>query len=139
MANVQIHYTKDVRAAEFAELMAAVGWGSAMDYDATKVSRSIDSYPFVAHARASDGALVGYVSAFSDGAFSTFVGEIVVHPQFQGQGVGSLLLAAVEAQYRGVPVYAKPFRDQKDFFLRNGYREASRPMTVVFKTNEVGG
>lgn len=139
MAQVEIHCTKNVSIAEFSYLMAAVGWGNTSDYDATSVSRSLDSYPFIAHARSSDGVLVGYVSAFSDGAFSTFIGEVVVHPEYQSVGVGSMLLAAVEAEYRGVPVYAKPFRDQEGFFLRNGYRQAARPMSVLFKANEVGG
>ena len=139
MTHVHIHCTKNISVPEYVSLMAAVGWGAITDYDATSVSRSIDSYPFVAHARTTDGALVGYVSAFSDGAFSTFIGEVLVHPQFQGRGVGSLLLEAVEARYRGVPVYAKPFREQERFFLRNGYRAASRPMAVLFKRNEASG
>lgn len=115
--------------------MAVVGWGTLADYDATSVLRSVNSYPFVAHVRTEDGTLVGYVSAFSDGAFSTFVGEVLVHPDFQGRGVGSMLLEAVESRYRGVPVYAKPFQDQERFFLHNGYRQASRPMSLVFKKN----
>lgn len=139
MANIQIHRTKNISAIEYASLMAAVGWGTITDYDAVSVSRSIDSYPFVAHARTDGGTLVGYVSAFSDGVFSTFIGEVLVHPDFQRQGVGSRLLEAVEARYCGVPVYAKPFRDQELFFLCNGYRAASRPMSVLFKKNEVGG
>ena len=92
MTHVHIHCTKNISVPEYVSLMAAVGWGAITDYDATSVSRSIDSYPFVAHARTTDGALVGYVSAFSDGAFSTFIGEVLVHPQLQGQGVGFMYI-----------------------------------------------
>ncbi len=73
--------------------------GVVTDYNATSVSRSMDSYAFIAHARPTEGTLVG---------------EILVRPHFQGQGVGSMLLEAVKAQYCGVPVCAKPFQDQAE-------------------------
>jgi GNAT superfamily N-acetyltransferase len=98
-------------------------------------SRSLHAYPYVAHARADDGALVGYVSAFSDNAFSVFIGELVVRVDHRRRGIGSALLRAVEERYTGIPVYVKPFSDAEAFFERNGYRRASRPMSVLFKRN----
>jgi GNAT superfamily N-acetyltransferase len=115
--------------------MASVGWGHEAGYDAVSIRRSIEAYPFVAHARADDGSLIGYVSAFSDGVFSVFLGELVVHPEFQRQGIGSRLLHAVESYYAGVPVYVKPFADQRQFFERNGYSLPRRPMAVLSKGN----
>ena len=87
MSTVQVHCDKRISPAEFASLMASVGWGAEGDYDPELVRQSIEHYPFVAHARTEDDALVDYVSAFSDGVFSTFIGELVVHPEFQRQGV----------------------------------------------------
>jgi hypothetical protein len=67
---------KDIRTGEFALLMESVGYGRAGHYAADVIERSLAAYPLVAHARDIDGRLVGYVSAFSDGAFSTFIGEL---------------------------------------------------------------
>lgn len=132
---IRIAQDRYVSPTEFADLMAAIGWGDVATYDLTAVQRSISSYPFIATARVDDGSLVGYVSAFSDGAFSVFLGELVVHPAFQRQGVGTQLLQAVESHYAGVPVYVKPFIEQQGFFERNGYSLPSRSMTVLSKRN----
>jgi len=76
--------------------MDAVGWGSIEEYDLREIENSIESYTFVAHIRDEMGLLVGYVSAFSDKAFSIFIGELVVRPEFQGKEIGRQLLETVE-------------------------------------------
>ena len=112
--------------------MESVGWGAA--YPEGAVHRSIDAYPFIAHARSTSGELVGYVSAFSDVAFSTMLGELAVHPKAQGQGVGRALLMAVERAYPGVPVYVKPLGAQaRAFFLACGYQAPAVTMQVLYK------
>lgn len=124
---------RNIAAAEYAALMEAVGWGSG--YSDEIVQRSLNAYPFVAHARSPSGKLVGYVSAFSDRAFSTMLGELVVHPEAQRKGIGRSLLSAVESAFPGVPVYVKPLGQAKHFFLACGYRVPSVEMQVLFNTN----
>ncbi len=131
----QIEASKDIRPGEFALLMEAVGYGRAGHYAADHIERSLAAYPFVAHARDIDGRLVGYVSAFSDGAFSTFIGELVVHPAAQRRGVGTALLEAVEAHFAGVPVFIHPFVDVQAFYMARGYRVPARPMAALSKVN----
>jgi GNAT superfamily N-acetyltransferase len=84
----------------------------------------------VAHARSTQGEFVGHVRAFS-----TFIGELVVHPSVQRHGVGRRLLEAVDSYSEGVPVYVKPFVDVEGFFLKQGYQRAKRSMSVLFKLN----
>jgi len=130
---------KNVSATEFIDLMVSVGWGSKEDYNASDVLRSFEAYPFICHARDNNGRLVGYLSAFSDGAFSTFIGEIVVHPDAQDAGIGAELLSRVEQCYSGVPIYATPFDDTREFFLKRGYRVPKRVTSVVSKRNAAAG
>lgn len=137
---IQIIESKDITPREYAALLAGVGWEDANDYNAERLARSIAAYPFIAHARDADGMLVGYVSAFCDGAFSTMIGEVIVHPAVQGRGVGGQLLAAVERYADGVPVYIKAFADTGDFFRKHGYRAPGRAMSVLVKrTGRRGG
>ncbi|WP_133510727.1 GNAT family N-acetyltransferase [Candidatus Thiosymbion oneisti] len=132
----QVFTDKRIEPEEFAELMDSVGWGSIEEYDSHEIRDSIESYTFIAHIRDEMGLLVGYVSTFSDRAFSTFIGELVVRPEFQGRGLGKELLRAVESRFEGVPVYANPFESAKDFFIRQEYSEPKRPMVVVSKRNQ---
>ena len=128
-----IRVDKEIGPRELAELMGSVGWGDPEGYDEDVIRRSLASYPFVAHARDSAGRLMGYISAFSDGAFSTFIGELVVRPEVQHQGIGTELLSAVEHQYPGVPIYAHSFADNEPFFAERGYRAGRRRQSVLFK------
>lgn len=115
--------------------MASVGWGTEEDYDTQAIERSLSAYPIIAYCRDSGGLLIGYVSAFTDGAFSTFVGELVVRPTYQRRGVGSVLLALVADKCHGVPVYATPFQDSESFFLDRGFRVPKRLMSVLSMRN----
>ena len=135
-SGVHVTASKNVAPDEYASLMGAVGWGTAAAYSPEAIQRSLDAYPFIAHARDERGLLVGYISAFSDGAFSTFIGELVVHPAAQGRGVGRRLLEAAEAYAKGVPVYVKPLAEKEGFFLRQGYRKSKGIGAVLFKRNQ---
>lgn len=132
-----IHTDKNISAPEYSVLMESVGWGSG--YDEEIVRRSITAYSFVAHVRSESGVLWGYVSAFSDCAFSTMLGELVVHPIAQRMGIGQALLSAVENEFPGVPVYVKPLGEAKHFFVACGYRAPSVEMQVLFKKNGAAG
>ncbi len=135
MSSFEIFADKNISAEELANLMASVGWGAEEDYDAKAIEKSLSAYPIIAYCRDSDGLLIGYVSAFTDGAFSTFVGELVVRPAHQGRGIGSALLALVVEKCRGVPVYATPFQDTEAFFLDRGFHVPKRLMSVVSMRN----
>ncbi len=134
-AQFQIVENKNIMPAEFAALMGAVSWGAAADYDPAVIKRSLAAYPFVAHVRDGSGQLVGYISAFSDGAFSTFIGELVVRPQAQGRGIGTALLELVEQRYTGIPLFIHSFVDVQEFFLQRGYRVPARPIAALSKRN----
>ncbi len=129
-----IHQNKGVTAEELSGLLEAVGWGG--DYPEELVVRSIAAYPFVAHARSSTGKLLGYISAFSDGAFSTMLGELIVHPDARRYGIGRSLLLAVEQAFPNVPVYAKPLPEAEAFFRACGYKSPAKEMRLLFKRNQ---
>lgn len=117
-------------ASDLAELFTAVGWGEG---GIENVARSLRAYPCIVHARHQQGQLVGYISAFSDGVFSTMLGELVVHPEHRHQGIASRLLKAVETRYPGVPIYVKALGEAKNFFTSQGYRVPGKEMTVLYK------
>jgi GNAT superfamily N-acetyltransferase len=115
---------------ELGALFLAVGWGPQV---ASRLRRSMDAYPFVIHARTTEGLLVGFLSAFSDEVTSTMLGELVVHPAHRRHGVAAELLRRLEARFPDAPVYIKALGDAKKFFLAQGYNIPRAEMTVLFK------
>lgn len=124
--------SKSVDPEEVNALFVEVGWGQ---HSPEQLQRSIDAYPFVAQARTGLGVLVGYVSAFSDEVLSTTLGELVVHPEHQRQGIAAELLARVESRFPDAPVYIKALGEAKNFFIARGYKTPRTELTVLFKKN----
>lgn len=122
--------SKSVLPEELRALFVEVGWG---EHAAEQLKSSIDAYPFVAHARTEAGGLVGYVSAFSDGVFSTMLGELIVHPEHQRQGIAAELLARVEARFQNAPVYIKALGEARHFFVARGYKAPRTELSVLFR------
>jgi len=130
----QIRAGKDIVAKELDNLRCSVAWG--VTGSSAEVERSMEAYPFVAHARNSEGDLVGYVSAFSDGVFTTMLGELLVHPDYQRRGIGSALLKQVEQRYPGIPVEVRCSGEQLAFFLRRGFLSRGRRVQLVSKMSD---
>ena len=85
---------------ELATLLEAAGYGARAGHlAAALVDHALATYTFVAHARDADGRLAGYVGAFSDGAFATFIAALVTHPDDR---------AASEALTRAVERHCAP-------------------------------
>jgi len=88
--------------------------------------RDSESTTFVAE----DGAVVGYASGVpGDGAYH--LGAIYVHPERQGEGVGSRLLEAVESQareadYDTLQLAVMTDNDEaRDFYEPHGFEHAA--------------
>jgi GNAT superfamily N-acetyltransferase len=48
-----------------------------------------------------DGRLLGLGNAISDGHLVVYYPHMLVHPEVQGQGIGRLLMNALQARYAG--------------------------------------
>jgi GNAT superfamily N-acetyltransferase len=70
------------------------------------------------------GQLVGFARVISDGHLHAFITEMIVRPEFQGQGMGSALLAALlEACHRAGITDIQLFsaRGKSAFYERHGF------------------
>ena len=116
--------------AELSALFAALGWGQpSIDVLATAIA----AYTATVCARTPDGSLVGYASVFSDGVLATMFSEFVVHPDFQRRGIGRAMMRAVETAFPSAPIYVKALGASRQFYAALGFREASSPVTSMFK------
>ncbi len=125
--NVLIHTAKP-SGIELCALFDAVGW---VGNDPLTLEASIAAYPCTLTARAADGTLIGYLSAFSDNVLTTMIGELVVHAQYQRIGVGSALLRYLRDEFARTSVYAAVLPEAIEFFRANGFAEPSVGMAVM--------
>lgn len=117
-------------APELAKLLEAADWGvNALD----ALETSIAAYTETVCARTPTGVLVGYVSVFSDGVFTTMFGEVVVHPDFQHQGIGRAMFQEVEQRFPCAPMYVKALGASNKFFEALGFKASAVPVAVLFK------
>ena len=79
--------------AEASVLLRAVGW-DARAKDPELVGRAIEGSSEVASAW-DDGRLVGIARSMTDGALNAVIAMVVVHPRYQGLGVGERLMHAL--------------------------------------------
>jgi GNAT superfamily N-acetyltransferase len=118
------------QASELASLLDCVGWGS---NPVEAIARSIAAYPCTISAKTEEGALVGYLSAFSDEVISTMLGELVVHPAYRRRGVASAMLAVLEQRYPDAPIYIKALGESKFFYAARGFKQPKAEIIVMFK------
>lgn len=116
---------------ELITLFIAAGWGNAADYTKDAVMRSVHAYSFTA--RAEEDCIIGYISAFSDNAFSVWIGEIVVHPDWRRKHIGRDLLRALEHQYPNLPIYGNALASSIPFFTACGFNSNKNMVAITRK------
>ncbi len=119
--SIQIKTGKDIVPQELATLMLATGQVESCSSE--EAERLIKAYPFTIQARNLSGDLVGYLSAFSDGVFSTMINILLVDPRHQTYGIGVALLRKLEQRYPSVPISTHCFPEQRALFFAEGYSE----------------
>lgn len=92
---------RDIDLYELEELCNAVGWSRR---PLRKVKKAIEHSFLVAsmwEVRGANRRLIGFARATSDHAFNATIWDVVVHPDFQGKGLGKALMKYMIKKLRG--------------------------------------
>lgn len=82
---------------ELEELFLSVEWSSGHYPD--KLAIAMKNYPTVYTAWDGD-RLVGLLSAMDDGIMTAYIHYLLVHPDYQGKGIGGLLIEKTKEKYK---------------------------------------
>ena len=122
--------TRDVAADEVVALYTALGWSSAKKPDALYAGLLASHALVVARERS---RLVGLGNAISDGHLVVYFPHLLVHPDYQGRGVGSALMRLLMAKYEGFHQQALLADGRAiEFYRKIGFKRAghTEPMWI---------
>ncbi|MGM9688366.1 MAG: GNAT family N-acetyltransferase [Alloprevotella sp.] len=116
---------------QLAELFLSVEWSSGHYPD--KLERAMQNYATVFTAWHGD-KLVGLISAMDDGVMTAYIHYLLVRPDYQGRGIGKMLLDKTKQKYAGyLRIALMAYKKECDFYERQGFtkREDEVPMFIT--------
>lgn len=93
--------------------------------------RSLANCDIVVSARNSAGELIGIGRALTDRAIDTKILDMVIAPEYQGQGLGLAMMKKIAALAKGTTAYFETERPHFAFAKKCGYKP--RKGLMVFK------
>ncbi|MGF1459310.1 MAG: GNAT family N-acetyltransferase [Leptolyngbyaceae cyanobacterium] len=134
-SHIQFQYTDALNIVQLEQLMdlfqAAAFWAS--DRTAEDMALAIaHSHPVVTVWDRGD--LIGFARATSDGVYRATIWDVVIHPDYQGAGLGRKLVQTV----LGHPIMSRIERvylmttNQQAFYKRIGFQENQTTTMVLF-------
>ena len=83
-----IEYGNMVTPEEYMELRKLVGW---TEFPLEEAKAGLDNAYLVTSVR-DDGKAIGLLRLLWDGGYIAFISDVIVHPDYQGQGIGRKLV-----------------------------------------------
>jgi len=112
-------YNETVSAKALSDLRESVGWNRMEDEYSNPL---MTSYYHIAVYE--DGKLVGYIDSVSNGVTDAYIQDLIVHPDYQGRGLGTELMNQMITYLKENRIYIisvvfeeslKPFYDRFGF------------------------
>jgi len=113
-----------VKPKELMKLWASVDWSDENEFAPQTVKAAIRNTTLLVSARNKDGELIGMARVMSDDVFVTYLAELVVHPDYQGCGLGRRLLKAVRNYYDDTSIVLVTGSNNRRFYKKCGMKES---------------
>jgi ribosomal protein S18 acetylase RimI-like enzyme len=101
-------------------LYRCVGWDTPRSHDFTAIQESFTGSSYVLLATRQCGEIIGYIRVLSDGARSTWIPEVVVHPEYQRKGLGKELVSTAMKQFHHTTIFLAAFPGHEKFWMQCG-------------------
>ena len=121
-----IRYVNDITAEEYMELRRKVGW---CEFPMEEAQAGIDNAYMIICVR-DDQKAVGVVRLLWDGGYVAFLSDVIVDPEYQGQGIGRTLVEAVIKRIKDdmkpgykVKLNLNSAKGKEPFYEKFGFKE----------------
>lgn len=119
---ITISQTRDITLASILELYQANKW-SAADKPEQLYQGLINSHSLVTAWE--EERLIGLGNAISDGHLVVYYPHMLVHPDYQGQGIGAMILARLQERYQDFHMQMLTADGRAvDFYRKHGFAKA---------------
>lgn len=113
---------------ELLNLYESVGWLNSNQHTIS-LSMILNCAGILA-ARDNNDKLIGFVKVLSDGEYYTQLAEIIVHPNYQRQGIGKQLMNEVQKIWGDTPIFIMTSAETITFFEKCGYIQQDSMSTM---------
>ena len=121
-----IRFTDYITSEEYMELRRRVGW---CEFPLEEAQAGIDNSYMITCARDEEKA-IGVVRLLWDGGYIAFLSDVIVDPDYQGQGIGKKLVESVIKRVKAdmkpgykVKLTLNSSRGKEPFYEKFGFRE----------------
>lgn len=120
---------------EYKYLCSSVGWKDFMNFDAAETSIRNSVFSVIVKKNQN---IIGMGRIVGDGAIYFYIQDIVVHPEYQGKGIGKEIMKAL-VKHLGENAPDKAFvglfasDGKEEFYEKYDFKNYSPDMTGMFK------
>ncbi|MGM0834703.1 MAG: GNAT family N-acetyltransferase [Bacillota bacterium] len=120
---------------EYIYLCSSVGWKNFMNFDVAETSIRNSLFSVIVK---DDQNIIGMGRIVGDGAIYFYIQDIVVHPEYQGKGIGKEIMSAL-MKYLDENAPEKAFvglfssNGKGEFYEKYDFKNYSPNMTGMFK------
>ncbi|SFM08168.1 Acetyltransferase (GNAT) domain-containing protein [Gracilibacillus orientalis] len=122
---------------EYISLCSSVGWKDFMNFDVAETSLRNTVFSVIIK---DNNKVIGMGRIVGDGAIYYYIQDIVVHPKYQGYGIGKEIMNTLMSYIENnapnkafIGLFAS--EGKVDFYKKYGFKDYSPNMTGMFKVN----
>ncbi|GEM_PF-79595 len=109
---------------DYWDLFATTGWNNEYNFSAADLAKAIANSWYAISAFDS-GKLIGFGRVIADGLHHALIVDIIVHPEYQGIGIGTAILKGLlkrckDEKIRDIQLFAAA--DKYGFYEKHGFR-----------------
>lgn len=122
--NIRYHNVQPDKKA-FYDLYETTGWNRKYGFTEEDLHKAVSNSYFICCAY-SGSQLIGFGRLISDGIYQSFIGDMIVHPAYQKNGIGSQILTILieKCQTEGMKwVQLTSAQGKMDFYKKFGFEE----------------